>query len=300
MRHNSYSPYRGYELFLVPGVLLFLGFIVIPFCFNIGFSFTKWGGVGMPEWNGLGNYNTAIHDAQFWESFEHNLYLVLAMTIIPTALGLFLAAFLFDYVARHFGPRTASFFRAGFYLPQIIPLVIGGLIWRWIYQPDWGALNWSLRSVGLGALEYNWLGKVPLYSIMGMMVWFQLGYPLVIFMAGLQRLDPELYEAASIDGASWFERFRFITIPSIRPEISVVVLVTTIDALKTFAPVFALTGGRPTGKTMVASYFSYKNFFQFFNVGYGATMSTVLTALIILFAAVYITIQLRRERVEVK
>lgn len=130
------------------------------------------------------------------------------------------------------------------------------------------------------------------------MVWFQLGYPLVIFMAGLQRIDPELYEASSLDGASWFQRFRHITIPLLRPEIYVVVLTTTIAALKVFAPIYAMTRGGPGTATMVASYFSYKYFFESANVGYGATMATVLTLLVIVITIVYIRIQRQQEQRE--
>ena len=133
---------------------------------------------------------------------------------------------------------------------------------------------------------------------MAMMTWFQIGYPLIIFMAALQRIDPELYEAASIDGASWLQRFFYLTIHLIRPEIFVVILTTTIYSLKTFGQIFAMTMGGPGTATMVASYFSYKNFFQNSNIGYGATMSTVLTSIIILLTIVWVRVQTQRERQE--
>ncbi len=300
LRKNVYRDMLGYAAFLIPGLILFSILVLMPFLSNIGLSFTKWQGVGAPVWNDFANYQKAFGDSTFWTAFRNNLFIIIAMVVIPTGLGLLLAAFLFDYIAKKFGAGLASFFRAGFYFPQIIPVVVYAMVWRWILQPDWGILNWVLNTVGLEALAHNWLGDraTALLSVMGMMVWFQLGYPLIIFMAALQRIDPELYEAAAIDGASWFQRFYYITLHLIRPELFVVVLTTTIDALKTFAPIYILTKGGPGSATMVASYFSYKNFFETFNVGYGATIATILTGIIILVTIIFIRVQTRREREE--
>jgi raffinose/stachyose/melibiose transport system permease protein len=297
---KSSSPYQGYELFLIPGIVVFLVLIVAPFLINIAVSFTKWQGVGTPLWIGLANYQKALADATFWTSFKNNLALIVAMTIIPTIVGLFLAAFLFDYISRKFGAGVTSFFRAGLYVPQVIPIVVAAIAWRWILQPDWGAVNSLLRGVGLDSLAHNWLGDAAtaMPSIMVMMVWFQIGYPLVIFMAALQRVDPELYEAASLDGASWLQTFFYITIQLIRPEIYVVVLTTIIHALKVFPPVWLMTRGGPGTSTYVASYFSFRNFFEMSNVGYGATIATILTIIIVLITVAYLRVQTQQERQE--
>lgn len=297
---KSASPYRGYEVFLLPGVLWFLALIVAPFLVNIAVSFTKWQGVGTPIWTGLANYQKALGDSTFWTSFRNNLSLIVAMTIIPTIIGLFLAAFLFDYISKKFGAGVTSFFRAGFYVPQVIPIVVTAIAWRWILQPDWGAVNTLLRAVGLGSLAHNWLGDpaTAMPSIMTMMVWFQIGYPLVIFMAALQRVDPELHEAAALDGASWLQSFAYVTIHLIRPEIYVVILTTMIHALKVFPPVWLMTRGGPGTATYVASYFSFRNFFEISNVGYGATIATILTVIIVLITIVYIRVQIQQQREE--
>lgn len=289
---------RGYVVFLLPGIFLFVLLIVMPFLVNVGVSFTKWQGVGTPSWIGLANYQKALGDKIFWTSFQNNLKIIIVMITIPTFIGLFLATFLFNYVAQRFGAAVASFFRAGFYIPQVIPVVVAAIVWRWILQPNWGTLNWLLETVGLGSLTQNWLGNraTALPSVMAMMTWFQIGYPLVIFMSALQRLDPELYEAASLDGASSLQKFYRITIPLIRPEIFVVILTTTIYSLKTFGQIFAMTLGGPGTATYVASYFSYKYFFENSNVGYGATMSTVLTVIIILITIVWVRVQTQQER----
>lgn len=287
----------GYSAFLIPGVLAFLVIVIIPFGANVVISFTRWRGVGTPEWIGLENYDRALNDTNFWTSFENNLQLVIAMTIIPTVIGLLLAVFIYDNITKNFGQTVSSFFRAGFYIPQIMPLVVAAIVWRWIYQPDWGILNWGLDSLGIGQYTQNWLGdqKYALKSVMGMMIWFQLGYPLVIFMAALQRVDPQLYEAADIDGANWFQKVFRITVPLIRPEIYVVILTTAIHAMKVFAPIYAMTRGGPGRATIVASYFSYKNFFERPNVGYGATIATLLTVIIILLSVGFVSLQMRQE-----
>jgi raffinose/stachyose/melibiose transport system permease protein len=266
----------------------------------VGASFTEWSGINTPTWIGLANYQKAIGDAVFWASFRNNLAMIVAMTVIPTIVGLLLAAFLFDFIAHKFGKGASNFFRAGFYLPQILPVVIAGVVWRWILQPRWGVLNWLLTTVGLGFLTHNWLGDkdTALLSVMAIMVWFQIGYPLVIFMAALQRVDPELSEAAAVDGATWLQRFFYITIHQIRPEIFVVVLTTLIHSLKIFAQIFVLTRGGPGRATIVPSYFAYQNFFERANVGYGATIATVMTIIIVLLTIVFINVQSKQELAE--
>lgn len=287
----------GYGYFLIPGISFFMFLVIMPFLANIGISFTRWQGIGTPKWVGLDNYVRAFGDMVFWTSFRNNVLLIFAMTIIPTIIGLLLAVTLFDYINDKFGTRWSSFFRAGFYLPQIVPVVVAAIVWKWIFQPDWGALNWMLTSVGLENWTQNWLGdaKLALPSIMLMLVWFQIGYPLVIFMSGLQRVDPQVYEAAKIDGATWFQSFIHVTIHMIKPEIAVVVITTMIAALKVFGPVYAMTSGGPGNATTVASFFAWKNFFEKANVGYGATMATVLTAIVLVMTYFFIRIQEQQE-----
>ncbi|UYN85000.1 MAG: sugar ABC transporter permease [Microcella sp.] len=269
----------------------------MPFIANIAFSFTRWTGVGEPSWIGLENYIRLLDDDVFWMSFRNILAMIFSMAVVPTVIGLVLAAVLFDYVGRHVGQRSASAFRAIFYLPQVLPIAIAGIVWGWILHPTTGALNTALRGVGLDDLARNWLGdsSIALISVMFVMIWFQLGYPVVIFMAGLQRVDPSIYEAAELDGANWFQRFRHVTVPQIRPEIYVVVLTSTIYALKVFGPIYVLTRGGPANSTNVPSYFAYQNFFERANVGYGASISTILAVIVIVFAIVFLYAQRRSE-----
>ena len=266
---------------------------------TVGTSFTRWNGVGTPEWIGLDNYQRLLGDENFWASFEHIGALILAMAVVPTLIGLVLAAVLFDYIGKKFGTPTASVFRSAFYLPQIIPVAVTGIVWGWILHPNYGALNSILHRIGLGGLAHNWLGD-PSYampSVMAIMVWVQVGYPVVMFMAGLQRVDPELYEAADLDGASWWQKFTRIAVYLIRPEIYVVLVTTTIAALKIFGQIFVLTRGGPGNATLVPSYFAYRNFFEKANVGYGSAIATVLTLIIIVLAYLFLRIQERGDDV---
>jgi len=289
-----------YWIYLVPGLALLTIVILIPLVWNIYLTFTDYRGIAPPEWTGLDNWIQLFHDEKFWTSFENSLAMIAAMVIAPTIGGLILAAMLFDLIGKKFGARTASFLRATYYLPQILPQVIAAIVIGWILRPRNGALNTILASIGLEDLQRNWLGdpSVALPSIMAVLVWVQIGYPVVIFMAALQRVDPELYEAAELDGAGWFQRFRAITVGMIRPEIFVVILTCTIAALKVFGPVYALTKGGPGTTTIIPSYYAYSEFFQSQQVGYGATIATALTVVIAVVAIVFIIVQTRMENRE--
>ncbi|MDY0892028.1 sugar ABC transporter permease [Frigoribacterium sp. CFBP9030] len=291
---------RGFWLYLIPGFVLFTVVVLVPLVWNVYLSFTDYRGIRPPTWAGLDNWRELMSDERFWTSFQNSVFLIIAMVVVPTLLGLLLAAMLFDLIGRKFGGRLASFLRATYYLPQILPVAIAAIVIGWILRPENGALNTVLEAVGLGALQHNWLGSpdTALLSIMVVMVWVQLGYPVVIFMAALQRVDPELYEAAELDGAGWFQRFRAITVSIIRPEIFVVVLTCTIAALKVFGPIYALTRGGPGDSTIVPSYYAYSEFFQSQQVGYGATIATALTLVIVVITVFFIKAQNRAERAE--
>jgi raffinose/stachyose/melibiose transport system permease protein len=290
----------GFWLYLIPGLALFTVIILVPLIWNIYLSFTSYRGIRPPEFIGLDNWTRLMGDERFWTSFANSAAMIVAMVVIPTALGLLIAAILFDLVAKKFGGKLASFLRATYYLPQILPVAIAAIVIGWILRPENGALNTVLEAVGLESFTRNWLGSpdTALLSIMVVMIWVQIGYPVVIFMAALSRVDPELYEAAELDGANWFQRFSAITISIIRPEMYVVVLTGTIAALKVFGPIYALTRGGPGDSTIVPSYYAYSEFFQSQQVGYGATIATALTIVVVALTIVFILAQNRSERLE--
>ena len=286
------SPYWWY---LLPGGIGFAAIIGMPFVLNVWYSLHRWKGGNAPKrFVGLENYQNLLQDEQFWLSFQNSVSMIVAMVIVPTLIGLVLAAVLFDYVGKHFGSRTASFLRATYYLPQILPVSVAGILWNWVLNSQTGAVNEILRGVGVDSPP-NWLGDpgTAMPSVMLVLIWMQIGYPTVIFMSALQRVDPELYEAAELDGAGWWRRFGAITLPQIKPETFVVSLTCTIAALKVFAPIYVLTRGGPEGSTLVPSYYSFLNFFDKSKVGYGSAIATVLTVVIIVVALV---IQLFQNR----
>lgn len=279
--------------YLIPGLLSLLVVIVVPAIWNVYLSFTRWRGVGPVRFIGGANWKRLFNDQMFWKSFENSFWIIVAIVVIPTILGLLISSLLTDVIQKKFGSGTASFVRALYYLPQLLPVAVASIIMGWIFRPDDGAFNALLQSIGLDMMKANWLGnpKSALPVLMVILIWIQLGYPIVIFMSGLQRVDPELYEAAGLDGANWWQKFRVVTLPSIMPELLVVILTATIGALKTFGPVYLLTKGGPGTTTIVPSYYSYNQFFQIQQVGYGAAISTALTVVIIVFSIVFTLIQ---------
>jgi raffinose/stachyose/melibiose transport system permease protein len=296
-RRANWVPYLPY---LIPGVIAFVVVIGYPLVMNIYYSLFKWkGGLAPMRWYGLGNYADLLADEAFWTSFRNSISMVVAMVLVPAVIGLMLAAVLFDYLGRRFGPRVASVLRATYYLPQILPVAVAGVVWNWILNAQDGAVNVILTNLGV-ADPPDWLGnpQLAMPSVMLVLIWVQIGYPVVIFMAALQRVDPELYEAAELDGAGWWARLRAITLPQIKPETFVVALTCTVAALKVFAPVYVLTRGGPEGTTLVPSYYSFLNFFDKSKVGYGAAIATVLTIVIIVVAGVILRFQGRAERRE--
>lgn len=289
---------KSFNAYLFVGLIGLLLIIVLPLLANVYISFTDWRGVGVPSWTGTKNWKRVIADQAFWASFQHSLLMILAVTIIPTVIGLLVSSLLTDVIQKRFSGGLASFFRGVYYLPQILPIAVASIIMGWIFRPENGAVNAVLKAIGLSGLQRNWLGSSDLAMpvLMVILIWIQIGYPIVIFMSGLQRVDPELYEAADLDGAGWWRKFTVITLPAIIPELLVVLLTSTIGALKTFGPVYLLTKGGPGTKTIVPSYYSYTEFFQVQQVGYGATISTALTLVILVFAAAFTYLQSRVEK----
>ncbi|MFJ3091445.1 carbohydrate ABC transporter permease [Streptomyces sp. NPDC086838] len=286
----------GYAVFLAPGLLLSLLFLVVPLAMTFYYSLTQWQGIGDPTWIGFDNYTRLFHDADFWASFRNIAFVIIGIAVVPTLLGLFLAALLFDYIGKKHGDGVVSIVRSGLYLPQVIPVAVTGLMWGWILAPE-GAVNNILDKIGLASLAENWLGDpdLALWVVLAVLVWMQLGYPLVLFLSGLQRIDPELYEAAALDGATWWQRFTRITVPILRPEVYVVLVTTTIAGLKVFAQIFVLTGGGPGNSTLVPAYFAYQNYFERADVGYGSAISSTITLLVLIIAGTMLTRQARED-----
>jgi raffinose/stachyose/melibiose transport system permease protein len=291
-RHESYAG------FLYPSFFILAVFVVVMLVWNLLLSFMRFPGFGNGRWVGFDNYTNLVTDQDFWNACLHSLYYVIPMAIIPTLLGLVLAVAVFDAFKGFLSQKLVPWVRGGFYLPQVVPIAITGTLWGWLLDGQQGVLNDLLRNWGLGHLRHDWLGRpIPaLISLTVVMIWLQLGFAFVIFLAGLARLDIATIEAASVDGASWWQRLRFIGLPALRPEIVVVLLITVIGGLKVFAPVVYVTFGGPQGSTMSASTFAVQAFFGGHTVGGGSAVSTLLALLIGVGVSVIATIFIRRSR----
>ncbi|MET7639748.1 sugar ABC transporter permease [Streptomyces sp. NPDC005438] len=258
-------------LFLAPdcvGLALFVG---LPMVLSLLLSFFQVSGFGSYEWVGLGNYRRMVGDPLFWDSMQTTgLYvLVLVPTLFVVSLGLGL-------LVRQKLPGMGVF-RTLFFLPYVISLVVVGLLWKFMFDDQVGVVNKSLRAAGMEG--HSWLGEpsTALYAVIAVFVWVMMGYYMIIFLAGLQEIPREYYEAARIDGAGPWAQFRHITWPLLRPTSFFVLLMSTVAAITGgFELVFVLTEGGPANSTSLAIFYIYQQAFVFGEYGYASAMGTAL------------------------
>lgn len=283
-----------YGLLIIPGATLLAITVGGALLWNLQISFTRWAGYDNPVWAGLKNYRFMFMNDDFRDAVTNAIIFVIPFSILPTIFGALIATFLYDYIAPRFGQRTGAFFRITLYLPAVVPVSILGLIWLAILDKE-GVLNQLLAALGKSHLTSDWL-TVPNQAMLWISIiifWLQLGYTTTIFIAGLARIDSSLYEAADLDGANAWHKFRHITLTQLRPEIFVVLLVTAIGALKIFAPIYWITGGGPIGATMTPSVFSFNAIFGGDRVPFGAAVSSLFALIVGL--ATYAIIRLHRR-----
>lgn len=266
-------------LYLLPALLIYALFTLIPIIETVRSSFFDWSNLGRTsEWVGLQNYVSLFQDSAFIKAFSNNLIFIIFYSIIPILLGLFLASLLSRYPIPGF-----AFFRTILFLPQVISMVVVGVIWRWMFNPTNGPINLFLAAVGLGHLQQAWLGSfqwaLPAVGSIG--TWVQYGFCMVLFLAGMQRIPEEYYEASSLDGASAFHQFFLITIPCLKAEIAVALITTIVAALRVFDLVYSTTKGGPGESTLVTGYLIYRSAILNNQIGYGAAIATVLTLVIL-------------------
>lgn len=244
---------------------------------------------------GLENYRELLFsDPRFWQALQHNVLWMLAAVVIPLIAGLFLAILLVRSPVR-----GRTFFRTIYFLPQVLSSVVVAIIWRWIYNPNYGALNKILETVGLSFLKRAWLGDMDL-ALPALFIawsWVHYGFSMVIFIAALQGIDEEYFDVARVDGANWFQQLRYVILPFIRGPLTTVMLITAIAAFQIFDLVFIVTHGGPGYSTNVLSVYMYDNAFRFAKVGYGATVAMVLGMIILMFSIAFLRLRgaLREE-----
>ncbi|MBG6085054.1 carbohydrate ABC transporter permease [Zhihengliuella flava] len=223
-------------------------------------------------------------------ALRNNIIWVIGFGGASVSLGLFLAVLL------NKPGRGIGLYRAAVYLPMVFSLAVTGLFWRVLYSPD-GLVNFSLSAIGLGGLERQWLAdpEVALYAVLIAAVWRQVGYIMVLYLAGLKGVDPSLEEAAAVDGAGRWQRFTRIVLPQMKGVSAVVFAVTVIDSLRTFDIVWAMTRGGPYNSTHLLSTYMFEQGFSLVNLGYGSAIAVVIFALAIVFIITYLVRSLREE-----
>ena len=262
-----------------PWLLGFLLFVLGPMLISLYLSFTKYAIGGKPQLIGLDNFVRALSgkDDLFWPSMGRTVEYAIVMVPIGITLSL-LAATLLNQ-----GLKGTSVFRTLYFLPSLTPVVASAVIWRFLYQPDFGAINWLLWELGVDQGP-RWLSNPDsaLPSLMVIGLWASVGGgAMVIFLAGLQSVPRELHDAASIDGANAWQRFRNITLPMISPTIFFNLVIGIIAALKVFAVAVLATSGGPNYATWFFNLHLYNNAFQFFEMGYASALAWIFFALVV-------------------
>jgi ABC-type sugar transport system permease subunit len=242
----------GY-LFVAPIVVFFVVFVGYPFLRSFYLSLTSWSGLGSPSFVGLRNFQVMADDPAFWKSLGNTFIFTGATTVLQTALPLLLAVLL------NRGWRLGVLFRTVVFIPAVISLVVTGVLWQLIYEPNFGTLNQVLNAIGLGALAHPWLADphTVLPALIVVSLWQSLGLFTLIYLAGLQGVNPELYQAASIDGASARQQFFHVTVPMLRIVTGVVILLNLINGFKTFDIIYVMTGGGPNRASEVLGTYLY-------------------------------------------
>jgi putative chitobiose transport system permease protein len=275
-------------LFLLPTLVILGVFLVYPLVASIWYSFHDYNVVRPPVWVGLGNYQKLLGDEVFLVSFRNTL--VYALGVIPAcAIVALLMALLVNQPLR-----GITFFRVAFYIPVITSIVVVGIVWKWMYFED-GIINSLLRGLGLVARPIPFLSNpdIALYAIMAVTVWKAAGYYMVLYLAGLQSLPKELEEAAIIDGAGRWQRLWSVTLPLLRPTITLVVVIASIGAMKVFGEIYVMTAGGPANRTTTLVYYVYKQAFTFLNMGYASAVAVTLFLFLIVLSVVNIRVSER-------
>jgi trehalose/maltose transport system permease protein len=269
-------------LFLLPGIALLLAFNLIPFINTLLISFKNVKLILPQEkFSGLNNYQAILTDTRFWYSFSTTLLYTFVSTSLEAIMGLCMGI-----VMNRLSPRN-NFLRILIFIPWIIPTVVTARIWQWMFDYNLGIINYFLEVLAIK--RTNWLGDpfLAFFSLVIADVWKTTPFVAIIILAGLSTIPLEIYQSSIIDGASSWQRFRFITLPLILPVLGVAILFRAIDALRIFDLVYVLTGGGPGGSTETLSIYAYKLFFYKGDFGQGAATSVIILLLVAGFSYFY-------------
>jgi raffinose/stachyose/melibiose transport system permease protein len=264
--------------FVMPALIMYALFVLVPLILSIYYSFFRWNGVGPMTWVGLKNYLTVLQAPNLVGSIYNAFKLIVWFSFIPVGLGLIVASI----INRVATGKLGSIARTVIFLPQVIPLVAAGIIWGWLLAFP-GLINQILKGIGLGVLTRAWLGDfnwaLPAVGVIG--IWVLLGFCTVLLLTGMSKIDPALYESARIDGATWLSEFINITVPLLKQEIGVCLTVTVINALAAFDIVWVSTAGGPGNATSVPGIQIYILAFTQRSVGLASALAVLLMVLVL-------------------
>ena len=260
----------------MPAILGTLIFIVIPVVCSFGLSFAKWDLLNPIEFVGLENYRLLFKDNLFYKILLNTVVFAFSTSVLGVIIPLVLASILNSKI------RGSEFYKTAYFLPFITPMVVVGIVWAWIFDPNIGLLNQILH------ININWLydSKFALPAIIIVSVWKLIGYNMIIFLSSLSAISNSMFEAAKIDGANAFQVFKNVTIPLLSPTIFFVIIITAISSFQVFDLVYLMTQGGPFDSTNVLVYAIYKNAFEYFNVGKASAIAYVLFAIILVLTLV--------------
>ncbi|MFC5826247.1 carbohydrate ABC transporter permease [Nonomuraea insulae] len=278
MRHRLRDPVTGL-LFVLPVLVLFLIFRIFPSLGAAGMSLTNWNIGGEWDFIGADNYARLLDDVNFWLSLRVTLVYVVIYVPLTLLVALGTALLLNQVVFLR------GLFRGMLFLPYVTSFVLAGIIWRWIYEFD-GLINGLLAKADLGPVAFLEQSSVILPALAVVSVWKGFGYSMLILLAGLKSIPSSYLEAATVDGASAWQRFRRITLPLLKPTIFFVVVIETISAFQTFDTVYVMTGGGPARATYTLIFGIYDHGFRSFDFGYAATWGMVLFAIVLIVSLV--------------
>ena len=275
-------------LFTAPAALLILGFGLVPIGWSFLLSFEHSDFVTPATWVGLDNYRALVHDQVFRDSVKRTL--VYTVLFVPLSVGgaLLLATLLNSRVRGIWAYRTAVF------IPVAVSTVATAIIFNWLLDPTYGVANYALDKVGVGPQGFFQDPDQALYAVVAMTVWGWVGFDVIVYLAGLQGIPRELYEAAAIDGAGRLTTFRSITLPMLGPTTLFLVVWSTINAMQVFDEIYVTTRGGPLHSTTVVVYYLYQQAFQFFAAGYATAIAYVVFSAILVLTAIQFWVGSRR------
>ncbi|MDQ1913699.1 sugar ABC transporter permease [Paenibacillus sp. GD4] len=278
---------RGFiTLGLLPALLLYLVFVIVPVFWSAYYGLFDWKGIGAAKFIGFGNYLEVLQDPIFWLSFKNNMLVVAASVFGQVPIALLLALFLLKNTWFH------RFIRSAVFMPMVLSSVVVGIIWGYIYHPEIGILNFLLERLGLGSWKQQWLSdsRISMYALMVPIIWNYIGPYLIMFIAALQNISSEIEDAAKIDGAENARKLFSVTLPMIWDTIKVAVVLCISGSLKAFDLIYIMTGGGPAHSTELLASYMYNNTFSIYRFGYGSAVSTtiILLSLILIAGSQYL------------